>query len=253
MKQLLKNRTIIGLLCIILALIICFGLAPLVAGSTAKQIQISRVSKEIPKNTKITSEMLENVKVGAYNLPDNVIRNRNDIVGQYSKIEMLPGDYVLSSKLSPTPLGTDEYLTRLDGKKQAISITIKTFAAGLSGKLETGDIVTLIASDYGDLKQTIIPPDLQYVKVLAATTTSGEDNDSTARETETKGSNTKQDMPSTLTLLVSPDQAKTLVDCESHGTLHASLVFRGDSKTSQKFLDMQDQYLAKQQEDTGNE
>lgn len=242
-KQFMKNRTFVGASCIILALILCFGIAPMVAGNTTQQVRISRVSKEIPKNTKITADMLETIQVGSYNLPDSVVRNKSDIVGQYSKIEMLPGDYVLSEKLSSAPLGADEYLGKLDGTKQAVSISIKSFAAGLSGKLETGDIVTLIAADYGDLKQTLTPAELQYVKVLAATSSSGVDNDSTAVK-DSKSNTSSDDTPATLTLLVSPQQAKSLVEYESHGSLHAALVYRGDIATAQKFLNVQDKYLS---------
>lgn len=245
LKQFFKNRTVVGVTCIFLALILCFGVAPMVAGNTTKQVQISRVSKDIPKNTKITADMLETVSISSYNLPDSVVRSRNDIVGQYSKLEMLPGDYVLSEKLSDTPLGADEYLSKLDGTKQAVSISIKSFAAGLSGKLETGDIVTMIAADYGDLKQTLAPAELQYVKVLAATSSSGEDNDSTAVK-DSKSNTTSDDTPATLTLLVSPEQAKSVVEYESHGSLHATLVYRGDTATGQKFLDAQDKYLSSQ-------
>lgn len=244
-RQFVKNRTFVGISCIVLALILCFGIAPTVAGDTSKQVQISRVSKNIPKNTKITADMLETVRIGSYNLPDNVVRDKSDIVGQYSKTEMFPHENVISEKLSSTPLGADEYLGKLDGTKQAISVSIKSFAAGLSGKLETGDIVTLIAADYGDLKQTLTPAELQYVKVLAATSSDGVDNDSTQVK-DSKNNTSSDDTPATLTLLVSPQQAKSLVEYESHGSLHAALVYRGDTATAQKFLDVQDKYLSSQ-------
>jgi pilus assembly protein CpaB len=46
-----------------------------------------------------------------------------------------------------------------------------------------------------------------------------------------------------VTLLVNPEQAKMLVEYDHTGVIHADLVYRGDSKTAQKFLDAQDLYF----------
>ena len=46
------------------------------------------------------------------------------------------------------PAAEYAYLYHLDGKKQAISFSVKAFANGLSGKLKSGDIVSVIAPDY---------------------------------------------------------------------------------------------------------
>ena len=105
------------------------------------------------------------------------------------------------------------------------------------------------------MKQTVTPGDLQYVQLLAATTDTGTDNDrTTADKNANKNSTSTQDkMPSTLTILVTVEQKKSLVDYDAHGTIHASLVYRGDTQTAQKFIDMQDKYLAQQGGKTTNE
>ncbi len=90
---------------------------------------------------------------------------------------MQKGDYILASKLSEKPLAEFEYLNDLDGTKVAMSITIKSFCCGLSGKLEAGDIVTLISANYDNLGKATIPPELQYVKVLAVTAETGDDKE----------------------------------------------------------------------------
>ena len=54
-------------------------------------------------------------------------------------------------------------------------------------------------------------------------------------------------MPAALTVLVSPAQAVKLVDYEHNGTLHAALVYRGPEKNAEKFLKLEDQYLAQAQ------
>ena len=73
---------------------------------------------------------------------------------------MSAGDYILTSKLTDTPAAENAYLYNLNGEKQAISVSIKSFAGGLSGKLISGDIVSVIAPDYKKQGVTVIPPEL---------------------------------------------------------------------------------------------
>lgn len=80
----------------------------------------------------------------------NTAATSGDIVGKYVASELLKGEYVLPSKISDTPANENNYLYGLTGEKRAISITIPSFAAGLSGKLRYGDIVSVIACDYRD-------------------------------------------------------------------------------------------------------
>lgn len=257
MKQLLKNRTLIGVTVILLSILLFFGVGPYFTGQASKQVQITRIAKDVGKDTKITDDMLETTNVSAKSVPTDAITDRSSIVGKYSKTERKPHDWVFSSTLSDQPLGADEYLSKLDGKKVAVSVKIKDFANGLSGKLETGDVISLDVVDYSDMKQTISNGALQYVKLLAATTDTGSDNDrSEAQENDKKSdsnSSTKQDMPSTLTVLVTPDQKKLLEDYNANGTIHAALVYRGDSTKAQAFLDEQDKYLANHQGGNSNE
>ena len=97
------------------------------------------------------------------------------VVGAYATADLLPGDYVLHSKISDQPPGADTYLYQLDGNKQAISVTVKSFAAGVSGKLRSGDIVSILAPDYRKMGGNLIPQELQYVQVIAVTDSTGVD------------------------------------------------------------------------------
>lgn len=71
MKNLLKNRIVIGLICIILSLIICFGLTPMFNNALKSKVSLVRVNTEIHKGDQITEKMLTTVEVGGYNLPGN--------------------------------------------------------------------------------------------------------------------------------------------------------------------------------------
>lgn len=237
--NILKNRTVLGLICIVLLLIICFGLTPLFNGAVKSQVEIVRMVKDVKQGGVITADIVATVKVGGYNLPDNIMRQTGNVVGKYAKCDMQSGDYILSGKLSDAPLAEFAYLQELDGTHEAISITIKSFAAGLSGKLEGGDIVSIIASDVGDFRETVAPPELRYVKVIAVTDGKGYNKE----YTDNSNTDDEKPLPSTVTLLVVPEQAIILAELEATGRIHCTLVYRGGKENSDKFLQMQDDYL----------
>lgn len=231
--KIFRNRTVIGVLCILLALIICFGVTPLFSRSASEKTEIVRVTKDIKEGDEITAEMVQTVEVGAYNLPQNLMTDKKEVVGKYATADLAAGDYILSSKLSAVPAAENAYLYNLDGKKQAISVTIKSFATGLSGKLESGDIVTVIVADYQGKGETAIPPELQYVEVISVTASSGYDAN-TGEVVDEK------ELPSTVTLLVTTEQAKVLAELEQDSELHLALVYRGTPENATKFIAAQD-------------
>ena len=231
--KIFRNRTVIGVLCILLALIICFGVTPLFSRSASEKTEIVRVTMDIKEGDEITAEMVQTVEVGAYNLPQNLMTDKKEVVGKYATADLAAGDYILSSKLSAVPAAENAYLYNLDGKKQAISVTIKSFATGLSGKLESGDIVTVIVADYQGKGETAIPPELQYVEIISVTASSGYDAN-TGEVVDEK------ELPSTVTLLVTTEQAKVLAELEQDSELHLALVYRGTPENAAKFIAAQD-------------
>ena len=231
--KIFRNRTVIGVLCILLALIICFGITPIFSRSASEKTEIVRVTMDIKEGDEITAEMVQTVEVGAYNLPQNLMTDKKEVVGKYATADLVAGDYILSSKLSAVPAAENAYLYNLDGTKQAISVTIKSFATGLSGKLESGDIVTVIVADYQGKGETAIPPELQYVEVISVTASSGYDAN-TGEVVDEK------ELPSTVTLLVTTEQAKVLAELEQDSELHLALVYRGTPENAAKFIAAQD-------------
>ena len=231
--KIFRNRTVIGVLCILLALIICFGVTPLFSRSASEKTEIVRVTMDIKEGDEITAEMVQTVEVGAYNLPQNLMTDKKEVVGKYATADLAAGDYILSSKLTAVPAAENAYLYNLDGTKRAISVTIKSFAVGLSGKLESGDIVTVIVADYQGKGETAIPPELQYVEVISVTASSGYDAN-TGEVVDEK------ELPSTVTLLVTTEQAKVLAELEQDSELHLALVYRGTPENAAKFIAAQD-------------
>jgi pilus assembly protein CpaB len=229
-----KNRTVIGILCIVVALVICFGITPLFNKSISQKEEIVRVSKAISAGEQITADMVQTVEVGSYNLPLDIFHDTASVVGKYAVADLAAGDYILPAKLSDAPAAENSYLYNLDGTKQAMSVTIKSFATGLSGKLMSGDIVSIIVADYQETGETVTPPELQYVEIISVTASTGYDANTGEASSEDK------ELPSTVTVLVLPEQAKVLAALEQDSKIHLALVYRGTQETAAEFIAAQD-------------
>lgn len=246
----MKNRTIIGIVCIVLALVVTFAVAPLVNKLSDSRTDIVRLKSDIVQGHMIQESDIEIVTVGSTGLPANIITKKEAVVGKFAACDLKANTDLLQSMISDKSDSADDVFHTLDGTKQAISITISSFAGGLSGKLENGDIVSLVVFE-NETNEATIPGGLTYVKVITTTTAEGFDKDEL-----TPNEDGTYELPTTLTLLVNPTQAKMLVEYENRGVIHADLVYRGDSKTAQKFLDAQDLYfemLSEQEKDESEE
>lgn len=235
-----KNRTVIGVICIVLSLVICFAVTPLFNQSISEKTEIVRVVKPVKTGEEITADKVKTVEVGGYNLPEDVVKSLDTAVGKFASADLVPGDYIIASKIAEEPAAENAYLYNLNGEKQAISVSVKAFANGLSGKLQSGDIVSVIAPDYKKQGSTVIPAELQYVEVIAVTANSGYD----ANTGEQSGEDTEKELPGTVTLLVTPEQAKVLAELEADGKLHIALVYRGDKANAAAFITAQESVLA---------
>ena len=242
----MKNRTVIGIICMILAIATTFLVAPIVTRLSTDTVSVPRLSANVTRGAKITESCIEVVSVKKDTLPGGVITDAKNIVGLYASTNLFAGDYLSTAKLSFNSNTADDAFSSLNGNKYAMSFTIDSFAAGLSGKLQNGDIISLVVVDKNNGK-SIMPGEFKYVKVITTTTGGGVDQDKIV--TNEDGSYTP---PSTVTLLVNATQAKLLAEYEET-TINCVLVYRGSEENAQKFLDKQDEFFSKttSQEETG--
>ena len=231
----LKSRTMLGVLCIVLSLLICFALTPLFNQSVSQKTQIVRVTKDIRAGEQITTDMVQAVEVGGFNLPESVLRQPQTVVGMYAKADLSAGDYILPTKLTDVPAAENAYLYSLTGEKQAISVSIKNFAGGLSGKLISGDIVSVIAPDYRKMGSTVIPPELTYVEVI------GDRQQRYDTDTgEQSGDEDEKQLPATVTLLVSRSRRRSR-GAGGGRKLHCPRLSR--KQENAKFTELQDKVI----------
>ena len=243
----MKNRTVLGIVCILLALVLAFVIAPFVNKFSDSRSEVLRVKQSVTQGHRMTGDDLERVSVGNYNLPPDVLTNEDEVVGKYAAVGLTKGDYLFSVKLTDTADSANDVFKTLNGTQIAVSVTIPSFAGGLSGKLQNGDIVSMIVYN-GEKKESTIPEALKYVRVITATTAEGLDKDELVQKEDGT-----YELPSTLTLLVTDYQARLLAEYENYGKMHAALVCRDNEKQAKKYLkeqaDILEELLEKEAEE----
>ena len=101
--KLLKNRTVLGVLCIAVSLLICFAVTPLVNAGLSQKTTIVRFVKDVKAGEEIKKGMLQEVEVGGYNLPENVLRSITEAEGKYLTADVYAGDYIVAEKVADEP------------------------------------------------------------------------------------------------------------------------------------------------------
>ena len=118
-KNIFRSRTVIGAVCILLAVLVCFGITPLFNEGLKAQTEAVRVKAEvIPQGTYITADMVEVYTRGASGMEDSIATSLDEVVGRYTYVELRKNTDVNTAWLSSEPLTQYEYLTRLNGSKE---------------------------------------------------------------------------------------------------------------------------------------
>ncbi len=96
------NRTVIGIICIVAALLICFGVAPVVNRISDGKVAIVRVVRQVEAGAVIGADDVAVVEVGRHNLPGGLVTKTKDVIGKCVKSDLYAGDYILKDKLTGT-------------------------------------------------------------------------------------------------------------------------------------------------------
>jgi len=180
-------------------------------------IKVVKASKEIEKDSIISSSDIEVVTMPAkYTHPD-VLRDKQEVVGRVATADISAGEQVLNSKVILDGDVPDRLSYTIPESKRAVSIPINEIS-GVSGFIEVGDRVDIIATldipvtgDKGTEKdETFSILALQNIEVLAIGNNS---------ESSKKSSSEDE----TLTLAVSVQEAQPLVLASERGNLRLLL------------------------------
>lgn len=237
--KLLKNKFVIGTLCIILALLFAFVALPALTGSgQSETVSVLRMTQAVSEGTQITADMVEAVSVPETLVTDG-IHDAASAVGQYAAANLYAGDYLTAEKLTVALSEQSIFAAGEVKGKMVVSVTLPSLASGVSGRLLPGDIVTVIAIPQGTVNQTLgvepdeatettvsgayIDPLLEYIEVCMVTTSDGANAIVEAQPDE----DTNNTLPVTVSFYATEAQALKLAELEQAGTIHLAFVARG--------------------------
>ena len=203
--KIFKNRYFFLAVSFIIAVVAAFTAVLSAVNLYEDTCFVVRVKDTVLPGTLITDDMLETVKVGKLNLPENIIKEKSFITGKYSNTEIFPGDNLFPERFTERKNTEDAFMYELSEKEKAVSVSLKSDAAGFSGRLEKGDIVDVITYiQEGGSTYVSEDPELKNLEILAVN----------------KTGNDQQNRIECITFRADKGQALKLIEAEYSGILH---------------------------------
>lgn len=252
-RSFLRSRGFLGAVCLLVAVALLLGNIFLPKLSTT-EMTVVVAKRDLPQGTVITKDDIATMTISRsiFDRNKQLLHSVEDALGRYIATQgVMEGDFLTTAKISVTLPFRDAYLYDLPQGSYAISVSIDTFAAGLSDKIVSGDIVTIYAivgeaSESNYYARSFLS--LQAVEVLAVTRGDGLDSGAGAENDEQKANS------ATITLLVNAQQAQLLAGLDAHGALHIVLAARDKTTPyAQELLRAQADYFTTLADGEGEE
>lgn len=230
------RRILLAIIAIFISIVIVFLIVPTVQDHAIEEVPVVVAKEDIPQGRLISEENITTTQIARKYLPENAITEKDDLIGQYAAINISTGDYFFANKISKTSSNPSEWTDELDPQHVAISFTIRNFAAGLSAKIQSDDIISIIALEE-DAEHPSIPSELTYVRVLAVTANTAEEYVVSKENQEDKL------LPVSITVMATPEQAIKIAELDMNGNIYVALVSRDDPARAEALLSAQDAVL----------
>lgn len=275
--KILRNKFIIGMLCIAIGITTGFVLLPKSQNAEVDMSQVVRLTQDVAAGTLLESDMLELAQVPTESVPAGAASAVESFLSRYASSQLYKGDILTEAKVRDTLV--DPVAAAAAKGKQLVSVTVPTLSAGVSGTLQPGDIVSVMVtskvtqfnanlglntatqepdaevvqtssliSSVTKESQTYIPEELRYLEVCKISSSDGSDALVNGKE------NTEEPnrLPVTITFYATEAQALKLAEVEQNGELHVTFVARGDD--ADKFIPRSERVLVEleMQEDAAN-
>lgn len=228
MLRLLKNRIFIGAMCLLLAGVLAFVFLPRLYNAQASKTQIVKLTQTVENGTAITEDMLTVAEVGSYGLPDEVIRNKSEIIGLVASETVYAGEYLWRDCF----INKEDYKTAsstngfgLSNGTYLLTISLPSESAGIAGILRAGDNVDVYGytDENGAAMVSKALTDIKVYEVLNKKMVSLDELDA---ELEANKETDKADYdfaPAYVVFAVNEEEAQTLIGLEKAKALHLTL------------------------------
>lgn len=228
MLKLFRNKLFLGAMCLLLAGVLAFGLLPRLYGSQSSTVEIVILKQTVELGTVITDDMLATSQIGSYSLPDDVIKDKSEIVGLVAGDTVYAGEYLWRSRfISEEAYAENEKRTGygLSDGTYLLTIGLPSESSGIAGVLRAGDIVDVYG--YAEDNKTVSVNEaltaVKVYKVLNSKLVSLDDLDAELK-TDPKADLSDYDFaPAYVVFTVNEQQAKVLIGLEKDKSLHLTL------------------------------
>lgn len=183
-----------------------------------KQVIVAR--QRIPARTQITSQMVEVKELPAQYISDLAITELKEALGKTVKAEILPGEILRREKLASGKDAAEGLAFLVTPGKRAVTVAVND-VSGLAGLLRPGDRVDVLGTfelpgGSGQEKATLTSLIVQNLEVLSV-------DQALASPGQPVADGKKQIGYRNVTLLVTPEQAQSLVLSSEKGSIRLLL------------------------------
>lgn len=244
----IKNRFVLGCFCIILAFAIgCIGVPKLI-DSYDRKVTVVMAKEYISKGSEIQPSMLTEYKMSIGDIPYSQGEYYNVIAPSgngekaffasggekmYASCDIYPNDVITSSKASDAYPYSDMEIRTLDNNHYAVTANVSSLAAGVAGKVRSGDVLTLLIYSDNDV---FIDSYLNYVRVISVSNSEAADiNDSTESD--------RSRIPAVITFEATLEQAMYIAKYNNNNGIHYALAARADTDKAAQLLSIQEKML----------
>ena len=86
----MKNRTFIGVICIVLAVLTTFVVSPMVNKMSEGKMEVVRFARNLSQGAQITEDDVEIVSLAKSSLPEGYISDKTQVVGGRHRFDQYP-------------------------------------------------------------------------------------------------------------------------------------------------------------------
>ncbi|MBO7376634.1 MAG: hypothetical protein J6V01_05970 [Clostridia bacterium] len=235
----LRSRTLIGAICIILSVLLFFGILPFFVRIEKKETAVPVACRRIGRGTLVTADMIETVMMPSA-VPGSVT-DAEQIVGKYASSDIPKGDIFLAEKLSTDGSGTAEVLGSLKEGECALTVQVTSFSGAFSGQLTNGDVVRVYVSGPDGI---YVPDTLRYVQVISTVSSDG-----VTRDRADEGTSGEVKPAASVMFRVCDKQALTLFALGPKTSYHCAFICHGNDPRAEGLLAAQRELIESAEEE----